>query len=1195
MNKQLLNSITAAMLPLAMHTVAQPVGAYNYLGNRAKSATSQGATTLVQPREQNIAMQSLIQSPDAMDNTLADLSITSPSKPPHNQINSQVTNFPVSSDVTALHDTALHDTELNVIELEITQAKRINELIIIDQAVPDKQLFYKDLKPNTEVREIVSAEDGLAQLKQILAQYQNLEALHVVSHADSGVIYLGNSRIDQALLQAETTTLATMNASLNRGAEVSFYGCNLGAGDKGRSLLELIARQGDVDVQASNDLTGSIALGGDWDLEVSTGVMESEVPFSQHALQDFSAVLANLTVTMDGFTTKTYGDPKTYTSGNYGVRISSNNPGTNSMYVSNYGDAQFYEDWGGTRSGDKIYFDFTGGEQFNVTSIALYSSISQNLVIEAGNNSKAVTVGVVESTVALGWTGVTKLTIRSANGANLQFLRMDDFVLTNITAPNAAPTETGTFPTDITVLEDTASNLNLAGLTLSDSDSAGDMTLTLTASGGTLAASDNGGVVIAETNSNSLTLTGTISEIDTYLNTSSFIQYTGVLNENGNNARTVAVKINDGDGSGDVALGTFYVDITAVNDAPTLSATDSTTVSENTNAGAAIAIKDVANLAGYHLGDAGDAVSTMNITALTGPGTWQHSGNTVVSAAVSLTETQFNSLTYTPVNADENASANATATISYTLTDDGGTANGGADTSGSQTFTVNINAQDDAPVATGVSFSGTLQVGQLLTSSYSYADVEADSETSSSFIWYASNDANGTGKTPIATSANFTLTSAQADKYISVAVTPVNANASGAPVESAINATAVTGLTPEIALSQGATSIADGGSQDFGSQGVNSTTDLVFTISNSGTADLTLTNPALAGTDASEFSITANPTTPVAASGGSTTYTVRFTPTSPGAKSATLTIVNNDSDENPYNISITGTGLDVTAPVYQNSTPVLSAITTSGAELTVDLDEDSTVYYVVVAKDATPPSVSEVKAGTGSGGSGQLTAGNFSTTSTLGNQTVSGLAGNTAYDVYLVAQDDESTPNVQTSVTKITLTTAVDSDATLTDGDGVIESAVSIATTANTPSSAVAIMDFVLTDGGTSDTSDNTATVVTSLAIHVSGSNHNKLTYLLANASAGNNQGSDLGSAITGSYNAGTVTFDLPSSNISVANGTAETYVVKAFFNDNTGITDNTALTVSIDGDIDVTTAPQQHRARQWQPRVLLTIMALQR
>ena len=64
---------------------------------------------------------------------------------------------------------------------------------------------------------------------------------------------------------------------------------------------------------------------------------------------------------------------------------------------------------------------------------------------------------------------------------------------------------------------------------------------------------------------------------------------------------------------------------------------------------------------------------------------------------------------------------------------------------------------------------------------------------------------------------------------------------------------------------------------------------------------------AVGGTHAADFTVTADPTTPVSAA-GTTTFTVRFTPGAAGARSASLTIANNDSDEGSYVINLTGTG-----------------------------------------------------------------------------------------------------------------------------------------------------------------------------------------------------------------------------------------------------------------------------------------------
>jgi len=52
----------------------------------------------------------------------------------------------------------------------------------------------------------------------------------------------------------------------------------------------------------------------------------------------------------------------------------------------------------------------------------------------------------------------------------------------------------------------------------------------------------------------------------------------------------------------------------------------------------------------------------------------------------------------------------------------------------------------------------------------------------------------------------------------------------------------------------------------------------------------------------------ANPTTPIAAN-SSTTFTIEFNPSAAGVRTASVSIANNDANENPYNFNIQGTGV----------------------------------------------------------------------------------------------------------------------------------------------------------------------------------------------------------------------------------------------------------------------------------------------
>ncbi len=147
-----------------------------------------------------------------------------------------------------------------------------------------------------------------------------------------------------------------------------------------------------------------------------------------------------------------------------------------------------------------------------------------------------------------------------------------------------------------------------------------------------------------------------------------------------------------------------------------------------------------------------------------------------------------------------------------------------------------------------------------------------------------------------------------------------------------------------------------------------------------------------------------------------------------------LTVNTNDGILNgPFTLSgltsnwVTSTAFDndVFAPVFLGGYPLVDNITTTGFDITVQLNEPGTYFYVVVPDGATAPNVDDVRAGTGFGGTGQVAAGNINVTtpSTDFVLSPSGLASGTDYDLYVVAQDDEGSPNVQNSNTFFDVTT----------------------------------------------------------------------------------------------------------------------------------------------------------------------------
>jgi hypothetical protein len=77
------------------------------------------------------------------------------------------------------------------------------------------------------------------------------------------------------------------------------------------------------------------------------------------------------------------------------------------------------------------------------------------------------------------------------------------------------------------------------------------------------------------------------------------------------------------------------------------------------------------------------------------------------------------------------ADKNGSADVTVRLEDNGGTANGGADTSAEQTFTINVSAVNDAPIVSNLRGDGAANEGDVKTYTFDIADVDSSTFSAS--------------------------------------------------------------------------------------------------------------------------------------------------------------------------------------------------------------------------------------------------------------------------------------------------------------------------------------------------------------------------------------------------------------------------------------------------------------------------------
>ncbi len=166
------------------------------------------------------------------------------------------------------------------------------EIVFIDTSVEDFQTLMEGIDPNAEVILLDSTRDGIEQIAEILGERTDIDAVHIISHGDSGELRLGTGVLNMASMQGDyADDLATINQALTDEADFLIYGCNFGEGAGGQEAATLLAELTGADIAASDDLTGAETLGGDWDLEVQTGTIESAVIVDTQAQEAFVGVL----------------------------------------------------------------------------------------------------------------------------------------------------------------------------------------------------------------------------------------------------------------------------------------------------------------------------------------------------------------------------------------------------------------------------------------------------------------------------------------------------------------------------------------------------------------------------------------------------------------------------------------------------------------------------------------------------------------------------------------------------------------------------------------------------------------------------------------------------------------------------------------------------------------------------------------
>mgnify|MGYP000229921358 FL=1 len=238
------------------------------------------------------ALDLLVQQTDKVNNPVdVDLFVEEFAQNQHSPDNSNLTHDDFSGLLVSEADTLLASADSFLDPIDKTGSV---ELIVIDAGVENQtELLSQITSHNTptayEIVYLNADENGLEQLSSIVTNYEEISAIHLLSHGNSTGLQLGNSWVTQQTLTEQADLLAQWGASVTENADLLIYGCDLLSTDEGVAFAELFQQLSSMDVAASDDTTGASDLGGDWHLERSFGAVEA---VSLQLNDDWSSTLA---------------------------------------------------------------------------------------------------------------------------------------------------------------------------------------------------------------------------------------------------------------------------------------------------------------------------------------------------------------------------------------------------------------------------------------------------------------------------------------------------------------------------------------------------------------------------------------------------------------------------------------------------------------------------------------------------------------------------------------------------------------------------------------------------------------------------------------------------------------------------------------------------------------------------------------
>lgn len=350
------------------------------------------------------------------------------------------------------------DTLTGKPEAPLETATTGKSIVFIDSSLQDVSQLMSGVAPGAEVVVLESRRDGVSQISEVLAARSNINSVHIISYGSPGSVQLGAASLSLETLEQYREAIASWSNALSPHADLLIYSCNVTADARGQSLIQQLSQLTRADVAASSDRTGNADLDGDWDLETTTGPIESPLALTPATLANYRSVFDTLSISG---VTLTEGNLGAITNAIFNVNLArTSNQVVSVAYTTANGSATAPSDYQST-SGTLVFGASETQKQIIVPVFGDNSvETNENFTVNLTAPSSSVTIGVAQATATLLnddqlFVSISNATVAEGNtGTNNASITVNLSEATNLpvtvnylTATNGSATTPGDFQT----------------------------------------------------------------------------------------------------------------------------------------------------------------------------------------------------------------------------------------------------------------------------------------------------------------------------------------------------------------------------------------------------------------------------------------------------------------------------------------------------------------------------------------------------------------------------------------------------------------------------------------------------------------------------------------------------------------------------------------------------------------------------